>query len=102
MKDLNASFEYSNSINFKIADAKKIVIAGNPFKDNLNLILPYSNGDARIRLMDATGRTVYSKNIKVNNNAAVNLSLQNIISNGLYVLEVIINGEKFTQKVVKN
>lgn len=102
MKDLNASFEYSNSINFKIADAKKIVIAGNPFKDNLNLILPYSNGDARIRLMDATGRTVYSKNIKVNNNAAVNLSLQNIISSGLYVLEVIINGEKFTQKVVKN
>ena len=102
MKDLNASFNYSNILNFKIDIAKKIVIAGNPFKDNLNLILPYRNGDAQIKLMDVKGRIVYNKNISLSNNAAVNLILQNSISSGVYILEVIIKGEKFIQKVVKN
>ena len=102
MTDLNGTFKYSKIINFKILDTKKLVITGNPFKNNLSLILPYSNGNSTIRLTDAAGRVVYNKNITLNNNAAVNLPLQNYISNGLYVLEVIINGEKFTQKIIKN
>ena len=78
-----------------------MVVAGNPFKEQINLILPYSNGNASFKLMDVTGKTVYSKTISLNGTSSVNLVLQNNLSSGMYILETIINGEKFTQKIVK-
>ena len=101
MKDADRSFEYSNILNFKIANNKKLVVAGNPFKEQINLILPYSNGNASFKLMDVTGKTVYSKIISLNGTSSVNLVLQNNLSSGMYILETIINGEKFTQKIMK-
>ena len=102
MKDLNGSFKYSNIINFKIDDTKKLIVVGNPFSDNLNLILNQSNGKAQIKLLDAAERVVYNKSVLLNINAPITLPMQNNISRGLYVLEVTINGERFTQKVIKN
>lgn len=102
MKDINGSFAYSNIIKFTVQEKRKIVILGNPITDNIYLEMPYANGAAAFRLLDATGRVVYTNTIKLNGTLYETVSLKNMfLPSGMYVLEAIINGERFMEKVVK-
>lgn len=102
IKDVDGSFTYSNVLPFKVDGTKELIVTGNPFKDRISMILPYSTGNAAFRLADAAGRTVYANNMQLSGSPAITLLLQsNSISRGIYILEAVINGERFTQKVVK-
>ncbi len=102
IKDANASFEYSKIIKFTRAGDKKMIVVGNPFTSQINVLLPFSNGTAFFKLMDAAGKVVYSYQSKLNNSSIVNLYLQNSnLSRGMYVLQAIVNGERFIEKVIK-
>lgn len=102
IKDINGNFEYSNILKFESVGSKNLKVSGNPFKDQLNLVLPASNGNASIKILDAAGRMVFIKNVSISGNPNVTLLLQNnIITKGVYILEAVVNGEKFTQKIVK-
>lgn len=102
MKDVDGTFTYSNVLSFKVDGAKQLIVTGNPFKDNISMILPYSTGNAFFKLTDAAGRIVYSTGMKLSGASTTTLLLHgNSISRGVYILEAVINGERFTQKVVK-
>lgn len=101
--DNNGQFEYSKTLNFNVQTPKKIILLENPFKENLNLLLPYSTGKANFKLIDASGKIVFQKSINLNGSSSVKLSIQNTtISRGIYLLETVINNERFTLKVIKN
>ncbi len=103
MKDLDGTFAYSNVLSFKVEGAKQLIVTGNPFKDKISMILPYSTGNASFKLTDAAGRIVYANNMQLSGSPTATLILQsNSISKGIYILEAVINGERFTQKVVKD
>lgn len=103
MVDLDGKFAYSKIIDFTIAPQKQLIVANTVFNETINLILPYSSGKASFRMTDATGRIVYSTTRNLDNIFTQTLSLQNNnLAKGIYILEVSINGEIFTKKLVKN
>jgi len=47
----------------------------NPFKENLNLLLPYIIGKINFKLMDASGKIVFKKFMNLNGSFSVKLSI---------------------------
>jgi len=101
IKDHDGSFTYSNILKFTVEGRKQLIVEGNPFTDRINILVPYSNGTGSFRLLDATGRLVYSNTVAINGSPSVSLKLQNNLPAGVYILEAVINGEKFTEKLYR-
>ena len=102
MVDLDGSFKYSNILLFEMGSDNTIQVIGNPFHDNINLILPYTSGDADIKVSDATGKTLFIKKIILSGSNSINIPVKNNnLAAGLYILEVLVNGERFIQKIQK-
>jgi hypothetical protein len=102
MKDINGSFAYSNIIKFTMQEKKKMIVLGNPITNNIYLEMPYTTGNAMCRLLDATGRVIFTNNIKLNGTLYETINMNDtFIPSGIYVLEAIINGERFVEKVIK-
>ena len=103
MMDLDGKFAYSNIVNFSIAPKKELIVAGTIFNDKIIITMPYSSGKASFRISDAAGRIVYNTSRNLEDSFTQTLSLQNTnLAKGIYILEVNINGENFTKKLVKN
>jgi hypothetical protein len=102
IKDINGSFAYTNVIKFSMLEKKKMLVLSNPFTNNIYLEMPAANGNAAIRLLDATGRIIFTSNIKLNGTLYETINMNDIfIPSGMYVLEAIINGERFVEKMIK-
>ncbi|MEJ7610207.1 MAG: zinc-dependent metalloprotease [Ferruginibacter sp.] len=101
IKDTDGTFRFSNILKFLVEKPKQLIVTGNPFKDQIHLVLPYQHGNAMFRVTDAAGRIVYSKSIALSGTATETLYLSNAMSKGMYILEALINGERFTQKLIK-
>ena len=98
----DGSFSYSSTLPFAVTAPAKLIVLGTVFSNKINVVLPYTNGTAEFSLLDAVGAQVYTSTIAVNGTASQTLVLPNSnLARGIYVLELIINGEKFTQKLVK-
>ncbi len=101
IKNLDGSHNYSPERLITISKDKLIV--ENPFNQMIHLILPNSNSKASFRLADAAGRIIYTSPEKTYQENDVILNLSNVfLSKGLYILDAVINGERFTEKLVKN
>jgi Pregnancy-associated plasma protein-A/GEVED domain len=102
MKDFNGSFAYSDVIKFTILEKKKMLVLSNPVHENIYVELPSNTGTGIFRLIDATGRIIFTINIKLNGTLYATIPINGIqLASGMYVLEAIINGERYTQKIVK-
>ncbi len=55
----------------------------------------------KIKIIDATGRTVLSNNSKSSNNESFEIDISTL-TNGIYVLELENETNKFTKKIIKN
>lgn len=96
----SGSFTYSNIISFTLT-GKSMLVKGNPFKDNIEVLMPGNTGEVIFRLIDAKGRVVYLKQELINSNGII-LSLKDKnLSSGVYVLEAVVNGQRFSEKLVK-
>jgi aminopeptidase YwaD len=73
----------------------------NPANDNLTVnLISNTNGNLSIRLINMMGQTLSYENITIFN-GAINHSLDvSEIANGVYSVEVVLNGEKQHQRVV--
>jgi Secretion system C-terminal sorting domain len=103
--DKDGSFSYSNTVAVQVS-IKGISITGiypSPFADKVNIALAAEdNTIATIRLTDNTGRQLRLQNFAVNKGAN-NLSIHNLgsLAKGLYLVEVITDGVKQSQKIIK-
>lgn len=89
---------------FKVEDVATLQLAvnPNPFTDYISTaILAKSTGSHTIRVLDATGRTVYHQIKELNDGAqTIGLNLGNLPA-GLYYLQVMDNNSIATQKIIK-
>lgn len=96
------SFLNSNILKFAVNGSKNPVVINTNFTNNINLIMPSNNGKVSFKLLDATGRLVYTSTIVFTSNSLNLLVPNNLITKGIYYLKMEINGEIFTQKLFKN
>ena len=74
---------------------------GNPFQDRIEVLFPGITGEVNFRLIDSKGSIVLMKTELING-GGITLFLKNKqLSNGVYILEANINGQQFTEKLVK-
>jgi hypothetical protein len=98
--DRDGAYTYSRVINFTITGL--LQVTSNPFTDKITVLLPKTTGNAQFRLLDASGRVVYKQTQALNSATAVTIYLKDKgISPGVYILEAMINNERYTQKLVK-
>jgi aminopeptidase YwaD len=73
----------------------------NPANDKLTVnLISNTNGNLSVRLINMMGQTLSYENITIFN-GAINHSLDvSKIANGVYSVEVVLNGEKQHQRVV--
>jgi len=86
------------SVDFSIKETD-FKLYPNPVQDKLNLNLEGFNGNINIKIIDSYGRLVTYKKI-LNENDFYSLDFSSL-SNGLYIIEVMNNKGKVTQKVLK-
>ncbi|HEY8367153.1 MAG TPA: T9SS type A sorting domain-containing protein, partial [Bacteroidia bacterium] len=73
----------------------------NPATENVNLVFKGVNvGDAKIKLIDLSGKVILIKQVPVGDGSVVTLDL-NSISMGVYTVSIDINGEVKVLKLVR-
>ena len=77
-------------------DFSAIQVFPNPSDGLLNLNLPKFDGQAQLNVLDAAGREVYAANVF---SGTTHLDLS-AVDAGLYFVQVVMNGEVSTQKVL--
>ncbi len=100
MIDKDGAFKYSDILSFTIT-GKGMLVKGNPFKDKIEVLLPGSSGEATFRLLDSKGRVVYMKKEMINNSSIILTLKDRQLSSGIYILEASVNGQHFSEKLVK-
>ncbi|NJO24899.1 MAG: T9SS type A sorting domain-containing protein [Bacteroidia bacterium] len=102
--DLDGSFTYSRVVSLQVNGKKAFNVLNNPFTDHvvvgINLL---SNEKVTVNLYDAKARLVKKK--VFNGTAGSNtfmLDNTETLSKGIYVLEAIVNKQKFSKQLLKN
>jgi hypothetical protein len=81
-------------------DAPNMLVYPNPNDGNFVLNLSgIQTSHAEIRIHDAMGRQVFRKSVAIDGTFTSNVNLADL-SNGLYMVEVVYNGQTMTQRVM--
>jgi hypothetical protein len=98
--DFNGSFEYSGILLFEKNANSKPTVQNNPFTNNLKITLPINAKKVNYTVFDAAGTLVYKKNNQVNVSQTESLPL-GFLAKGIYIVEIFVDGVKYTEKVIK-
>jgi len=81
---------------------RQLIITPNPAKDKAELIIQsYENADASIQVFDAVGKLVYRQINRVQNGSnTIELPFVLKASDGIYFIQVRMNGEMLTEKMI--
>jgi hypothetical protein len=101
--DLDNKEKLSNIVLVKLPNAGQgIVVLGNPFKDNILLrFVKAPRGKVEMRLIDMGGRVVARQSLTQPNQQLTFGAVPANLSNGVYQLQVVVDGAIFNQQVVK-
>jgi hypothetical protein len=95
--------QYSNILVIHLKQTKTLIsIIPNPAKDNIGVMFfAEKDGTVTLRLLDNMGKTVLINNrYVVRGNNILPLTGLTKFSNGVYSVQLFVNGEVLTQKVV--
>ena len=103
MVNLDGSFTYSDVILIRGNMNNQVMALENPFSDRLNLrYLTDEGGELRVSLLDAGGRLVKRQRSPVNaGSGIVPVNGLGHLPRGIYLLEVIINRQRYTQRLLR-
>ncbi|MBK8345331.1 MAG: T9SS type A sorting domain-containing protein [Bacteroidetes bacterium] len=78
------------------ADNTAITVYPNPANEQLNIQVPASHFNKSFNLIitDLSGRIVYSENSNSGESGLINIHLQNSISSGTYIIQLV--GDNYT------
>jgi Pregnancy-associated plasma protein-A/GEVED domain len=96
--DFNGSFEYSDIVTFDKSAQNKPIVRNNPFTNELKIALPANAVKVQYALYDAAGKILFQKKGLASQNEIL---LVGFLTNGVYILETIVDGIKYTEKVIK-
>jgi photosystem II stability/assembly factor-like uncharacterized protein len=101
--DTDGTVSYSGIITVQRLVSPDFLLVENPFSEALNITIsnPQSTKIA-MKLYDATGKQVAQKTLTASQgNNRIQFSEVKHFANGTYLLEVIVQGKRFTRKLVK-
>jgi hypothetical protein len=83
-----------------------LVVYPNPVEDNRLNVQVYgleSGRSALIQVADLTGRTVYTENVEVSREEAIEVELQGLdqLRGGAYIVNVVQDNKRFSEKLIK-
>jgi hypothetical protein len=103
--DLDGTFEYSKIVLLRkpLAGKEPFKLLTNPFDQTIDLQLGNINkGRANFRLFDMNGKLVLNSNHEVTPSMRLRLQIPSAtIASGVYTLEMIINGSRYSAKLVR-
>ena len=102
--DLDGKFEYSKIILLRkpLAGKDIIQILSNPIDQAIDLQLGnVRKGRADFRLFDMNGKTLLRRSMEIVSSSRIRIQLPNGVSSGVYNLEMILDGQRWSVKVVK-
>jgi hypothetical protein len=105
--DIDGRFMISKTIVYRVGDKKNgLIVLGNPVSGNevtLNISAARS-GTAILRIIDVKGRVLASQkqSITTGDNTVRLSANTGYLSNGTYIIQAVINGKQFVQKLTKN
>ena len=102
--DNEGNFNFSKIVSVNLpGSSQKIYVLGNPFANTIRLRFASKPADkVNLRLLDIAGKLLIAKEFtNVSNTIEFNV-LPGYLSKGVYVLEAIADGKRFTYKVVKD
>jgi hypothetical protein len=99
MIDQNESFKFSKTLQFTIESRVDVQVIGNPFTNSIKLVLPDHKGTATVRLFDAVGKLVLTHSTA--QSTTVDLPVNPQLPKGLYILETIVNNQRYMHKLIK-
>jgi hypothetical protein len=76
-----------------------VQVIGNPFTNSIKLVLPDHKGTATVRLFDAVGKLVLTHSTA--QSTTVDLPVNPQLPKGLYILETIVNNQRYMHKLIK-
>jgi chitinase len=98
--DFDGTVTYSGIITAASEENTGLHIGANPFEEVL-IVSPYANegnGEASVSLLDASGKLISTKNIRINEEGTIGAECKS----GFYILEFQFNGETKRYKIIKN
>jgi hypothetical protein len=102
MIDKDDKYAYSKTIRLQWEATTSLTIAGNPFRDQLTVQLPSTDGQALMRLLDMSGREVQAQSYRLAQQNQLVFRIHNkALPAGMYVLQTTVNGQQFVNKVFK-
>jgi hypothetical protein len=99
--DIDGKYKLSNIVLIKPPGMQQdILVLGNPFKNNIQVRFvksPETGGE--LRLTDMTGRLMASRSFNQGEQQLQFIIPSGKLSKGVYILQAVINGNRFTKKV---
>ena len=96
--DYDGTVEYSQTLSTTNEDKTVVTVAPNPFTHQTSILISGArNETAYIKVLDLTGKILYTGNSSTNEG----IILGSDFSNGLYILQVQINDRVYVQKMIK-
>ncbi len=90
-------------IDNRVEDNLNILVYPNPFNDELFVSIKDDSGDiSSVELFDLTGKSLLSQNVNASMGNRVDLNGAENLEAGIYFLQITVNNQVVTQKVIKN
>lgn len=96
MVDIDGRFTYSNVLRMKLGGQSDILIYPNPASDKITINMPAA-GASKVTIYDVTGHSMYTREMQGN---YFTIPVDRLPA-GIYTVQVIQDGNTFTQKLVK-
>ncbi len=97
--DFDGTATYSNVVTVNFNNGFTVSLFPNPFTDESNILITGNKGTGQIKIMNIAGSVVYIK--EVNSESEV-LTVGKELSDGVYIVQVISDGEVKNIRLVKN
>ena len=105
LMDRNKKFEFSHVILVRnlLKEEKDLFVLTNPFTDYIEIEIGFNdNGNANFRLVDVSGKLFFNKNYMVTRGARLKIPAYSYqMASGVYILECILNGKRYTKSLLK-
>lgn len=102
INDIDGHSRLSNVVMVRYkASEQQVWINGNPFKDYIDLGFARSAGEVKLQLVSSSGAVVLEK-IFSGVQKKIRWQMPSFITNGAYVLRTLIDGQAFTNKLVRH
>lgn len=103
--DFDGDFTYSDVVAVNLGTYGSVTMYPNPTQNEVNLGISNPSGETNVNIYDLNGHQVYGRSFdqgNTSNNQVITIQTKDILSAGMYMVNVTSNGTVFQQKLIVN